>query len=255
MDVEGRRVLQPKPPQDPEPERFRGFSFALGLFCLVLSVYVFLKSPFFSLEQLEFEGVQHLQEAELVTQSQLQLGTNIFAADLRAVERRLAANPYVAKAVANRRLPNRIRIRIEERVPVASLVFGDQVVVLDEQARVLGPATAVHTALPVITVAGLDGPAAPAEPSVNDRVRIAVRVAAELEAQLPKIVSEIHVGTDGEMVLFTRELMMIVFGSLVEIDEKLQALRLVLDRVYERGMAAAAIDLRVPSNPVVRQKR
>jgi len=55
--------------------------------------------------------------------SEIDLKGTIFEVDLKAVERRLSERPEVIRVAVKRRLPDSIEIKLEERVPVAWLLY------------------------------------------------------------------------------------------------------------------------------------
>jgi len=81
-------------------------------------------SPTFAVENLVFEGVRHADPSELARQSGIELGDNIFDADILAAERALAANPWVRRVSIERDYPRTVVVRVVEHEPVALADLG-----------------------------------------------------------------------------------------------------------------------------------
>lgn len=99
-------------------------------------VYALLTSPVFLVKRITLEGNTHLQE-ESLRSYEGQLTSNIFRLNLGEIRRDLLQEPYVKHAFLRRELPDRIYIRIEERVPYAMLRMKKQRVLVDREGRLL----------------------------------------------------------------------------------------------------------------------
>ncbi|NRA02520.1 MAG: FtsQ-type POTRA domain-containing protein [Myxococcales bacterium] len=75
----------------------------------------------FLLKRIVFRGLDSLEGRALVELAELRPDVPLVDLDATAVERRLEAHPRVASALALRLPPNRLIVRVEERVPVAAL--------------------------------------------------------------------------------------------------------------------------------------
>ncbi len=114
----------------------RRFLPTLALVILIGGVTVggrhyFSHSPHFALRALHFSGMQNATDEKLSTRAQLRLGGNLFAIDLRQLERRLGDEPWVKNARAHVELPSTIAVEIEERraaclVALGSLYLADE---------------------------------------------------------------------------------------------------------------------------------
>lgn len=85
------------------------------------AAFMFLRSPYFYVTQVEVHGLRTVSAAEIVAWSGIGSGVLIWAVEPAAVARRVEGHPAVAGAWVTRRWPNRIRIDILERDPVAAI--------------------------------------------------------------------------------------------------------------------------------------
>jgi len=149
---------------------------------------------------IQSSGLSEVNRAEVLPIFGEDIGRNIFFVPLSERRKQLEAIPWVQQATVMRFLPDRISVNIIERTPVALVMQGNQVELVDADGVILSmpPAMMVqhHYSFPVIHgINAKDSPAA-------RRARMAVyqRFAAELEQggqHLLEQVSEIDL-TDPE---------------------------------------------------------
>ena len=123
---------------------------ALSALCLV-GYRSLLRSPLLQVTRIQVNGCQHLDPQAVIQQAGIPSGTNILSLDLDGVKKRLTQHSWIAAAAISREIPDRIRIEIEERKPVA-LVKGHQFYLADQQGACFARAVpSEHTGLPIIT--------------------------------------------------------------------------------------------------------
>jgi cell division protein FtsQ len=126
---------------------------ALSTLCLA-GYRALLSSPLLQVTRILVNGCQQLEPQAVIQQAEIPSGVNILALDLDGVRKRLTQHPWIAAAMISREIPDRIRIEIEERKPVA-LVKGHQFYLADQQGACFAKAApSEHAGLPIIT--GLD---------------------------------------------------------------------------------------------------
>lgn len=126
---------------------------ALSALCLV-GYRGLLSSPLLQVTRIQVNGCQQLDPQAVIQQAEIPSGVNILSLDLDGVRNRLTQHPWIAAAAISREIPDRIRIEIEERKPVA-LVKGHQFYLADQQGDCFARAApSEHAGLPIIT--GLD---------------------------------------------------------------------------------------------------
>ncbi|MGB0386907.1 MAG: cell division protein FtsQ/DivIB [Ardenticatenaceae bacterium] len=93
-------------------------SWFVALWIFVILLYVAFGTTWFYIYDIEVEGVQRLTKEEIYNHSKLE-GWSMFWLNTEAVARLVEQEPWVADAQVSPLLPNGVRIRIDERVPVA----------------------------------------------------------------------------------------------------------------------------------------
>ena len=82
------------------------------------------QSAYFETRTIAVEGNWRLSSDAILKAAGLKLHDNILSLNLKAVRYRLLSNPWISSAEVERRLPDTIRVRIRERVPIAILDLG-----------------------------------------------------------------------------------------------------------------------------------
>jgi len=116
---------------------------AITLACGVVfgaAAYFLLFSPrvaLASLDQVEITGNRFVPASAVTAVFEPDLGRSILRIPLDARREELDAMPWVASVVLQRVLPNRIRVELTERVPIAFLRLPDDLALIDAQGVIL----------------------------------------------------------------------------------------------------------------------
>ena len=151
-----------------------------------------LTDPGFTLSRdnrsaLTIEGISHTSRAKVLRVFAADFGHSIFSVPLAERRRRLLAIDWVRDASVSRLWPDRLVVRIRERVPVAFINYRSGVMLVDADGVLLEPAMASDLAYPVLS--GMRE--SESEESRRDRVHSLVRVQEELGADF-KNISEVN---------------------------------------------------------------
>lgn len=128
------------------------------------------------------DGRRNAPPEELRRALGVQLGDSMLAFSPQAARERLERNAWVASATVERRLPNTILVRIEERQPYAIWQNGGVMWVVDRAGNRVSPNIDAFGLLPWVVGAGANEHAARmvellrAEPDLRDRTDALVRV-------------------------------------------------------------------------------
>jgi len=89
----------------------------------------------FAIRQVVVEGNQRLEDIDVRRAAGIQIGSNAFEVSIEDARNQLLLHPWVKEATIVRKLPNRIRIGVVERSPVA-LVALDQLYLVSREGSV-----------------------------------------------------------------------------------------------------------------------
>jgi cell division protein FtsQ len=92
------------------------------------------RAPQFALKAVSFSGLRHAQQADLLRLAGLGVGQNLFELESGAIERAMAAHPWVDEVRVARRFPCSLSVSVKERDPVALVALGDLYLV-DSEGR------------------------------------------------------------------------------------------------------------------------
>ena len=133
-----------------------GMAFAFLSLSFVCVYRALLSSPLLRVTRIQVSGCQRLAPQTVIEQAGIPSGVNILSLDLRDVSHRLTNHPWIAAALNSREIPDRIRIEIEERQPVA-LVKGHQFYLMDSKGACFTHAVpSEHPGLPIINGTNLE---------------------------------------------------------------------------------------------------
>ena len=220
------------------------------LISLATGGWALARSSLFALDGIEVKGNTILSRAEVVQASGLRAGQSMLSLHADRVRARIGRMPLVREVSVVRVPTNRLRITVVERAASFVLETAESRWYLDGDATLLGEITGTIPTLPTIRLQ------APLTVDTGDRARTpalldALRLWSALPDSLKAARSTIDATVPAGLTL-ERPDYDIKFGTLDRMQEKLQAIRLVLDRVRRSHDRVLALDVRSPSRPAAR---
>lgn len=215
----------------------------LGLPYLVLQGYSHtMQSEFFQVNYLDVEGLHYLEERELLEAAERIAGENILNVDPRRIESAMSGLPFVRSVNVERRLPDRLRVTIEEYQP-AALIADEGIWLADNRGEVFLAMDSAHSLeglweLPLVT--GITR-AELVEDEGRERLLEALSVwdlyhAMDLEKQ--HRLSELHLDAGLGLSLVTAETGTEIRLGWGRWQERLEKLKAVQGSLIRRGMDA-----------------
>jgi len=95
-----------------------------GFFILVHDLLT--QSDYFSVRQLNIEGMRRLTREQVARQAGVHTGINVLSANLTLARKRLLAHPWIAEAEVSREIPNGLTIVVKEHTALAAVSFGEK---------------------------------------------------------------------------------------------------------------------------------
>ena len=128
-------------------------AFAFGCLALFLRFYIIWiqNSDTFRVQKIEVEGNELIPAEELATDGGVERNINIWSLDLVDVTQQMKEHVYVSDVHIQRKLPNEIKVEVEEKNPVALLNYKGKLYCLDPEGLVLPSAPNKVYDLPVIS--------------------------------------------------------------------------------------------------------
>ena len=209
-------------------------------------------SDAFALRTVHFSGLVHAREPDLFHRSGLRIGENLLLADLSRAARAIQADPWVASARLERRLPGEGVASIAEHRPAALVELGG-LYVLDDEGRLFKRAVADDGLdLPILT--GISRQAwVDRKPDLQLRLFAALHLLDTWQASGLSLgtVSEIRLEDGGGFTVFAHDggaVQEVRLGA-GDVSLKLQRLAQMRAALARRGERAERIDLDNPARP------
>ena len=112
-------------------------------FTIICAAMIFGMSVFFRVNHIDISGNKSYNSDEVIAASGIELGDNLFFINRQAATARaLKRLPYIETVQIERRLPNRIVIKITESTALAYVKTEGSYIALDHNAKVLGEISA-----------------------------------------------------------------------------------------------------------------
>jgi cell division protein FtsQ len=206
-----------------------------------------LGSSVFRLDSVSLKGNRYLLDSQVLRIAGVEKGTCGLRYDTQKIQSRLEKHPRIKSATVKKLLWKKLYIRVEERTPFV-LVDAQKLLEMDEGGVVFEPVDpAVLPDLPVIT--GLDGKRIrPGDTLKGDQIGQAIALLQRLrdpEVNLYGQISEVNLRRDGSIVLVAMESgVPVILGSEDVSKRKLQALRVAMADMQQRGLLPSSVDLR-----------
>lgn len=182
-------------------------------------------------------GTTTLTKGEVRRAAAVPTGGPLLRADLARVQRRVAALAAVRSVDVSREWPSKIRIQVEERVPIAVIEIGGQLHALDSHGVVFSSFLHAPQGLPkVSTPAGTDAAA----------LEQAADVVAALPSSLAAKVDHVEVVSVDEVSLALGSGQTVRWGSAADSDIKAE----VLAALMKARPEVKTYDVSVPGQPV-----
>lgn len=109
-----------------------------------------MTSPIFNIKNIEITNNNQISNETIISLSELKIEENIFKYKTSDVIKNIKENPYVENVKIHRKLPNTVKIEIEERIPKYSVDFMGKYVYINTQGFLLEISEDNSKGLPII---------------------------------------------------------------------------------------------------------
>ncbi|MFT4627605.1 MAG: hypothetical protein ACI8PZ_006291 [Myxococcota bacterium] len=201
---------------------------------------------------MEFHGMHEADVGALRHLADVHRGARTWEVDVGAIARSVERHPWVREATAEISWPDTVRVRVQERQPVALLLRGERLHYVDQEGVAFLQADLNQADLPVIS--GIDDDLAALHPSLPSlAVRSALHLAATLDTEglvpLDQL-SGIHFSRSRGLTV-TAGRSRLVFG-LDDLDRQTARLEDLLDRGVVRLDVPFHVDLAPKTVAIIR---
>jgi cell division protein FtsQ len=220
---------------------------------LVLGLYGFLHSPFFTVESIQANGSSYAVET-LAELAGIEKGTSLFRLDVDMAMRRLEQEPIISRAIVRRHLPDTVYIEVQERTPIAMVPSGSGFWGVAVDGTVLGRIDVGGISLPIIS--GVDSQTLVVGSSNVSELVMASSIIEGLPRAVRNSISEVNVRNRDGLKVISRNLVEFQLGGPGNLAQKLEVVAAFLPRLESVPLPAyTVIDVSNPKRPVVRKLR
>jgi cell division protein FtsQ len=203
-----------------------------------------LEDPFFEAKKVEIEGCRRIPEKTILSLAGIEGAPNLFTLSLKEVTGRVEAHPWVEIVRVRKIFPDRVRIQIEERRPMAILQL-DEPYYIDSKGVIfskVGDRDGYD--FPFLT--GLNRGAFDKDPAaakhlINKALEL-LRIVDQKKIPPMEEISEVRMEKAFGIRCFTQAEGVEVRMGWDSFGEKLRRLSLVWSDLQKRGVAAESID-------------
>jgi cell division protein FtsQ len=243
-------VISKPPNAEPPSRRRRVVVWVLavaGVIGLLVGGVVVSRSSMLHARAIEVLGASQRSDEQVVDGAGVSLATNVLWLDEGVVERRLEADPWIARADVRVALPWTIEIEVRERAPVAVATDGLREVLVAGDGTSLGAPAETVRGLPRIRLspsAALGGTFPSPRPA-------AIAIGA-MRPRLRAEVATVTVLVDGTLEVRLEGGVSVRYGGAEEAVRKAAVLGRILGWARREGETLTAVNVVAPGHPSVR---
>lgn len=203
------------------------------------------------------EGNRIVSSSEILALAAIPKNQKLYEVDLNQARKRIQANQFIRAVSVSREVPDRISIAVDERVPVAAIP-GERMLYVDSEGMILPPAHSEFIFdLPVLTGAIASAECVPGKRVTSEVLREALQIvvtAQKIGDDFYRLISEVHIGPEHSIELFTSESgVPVLFGRGDAAGKMVKLEAFWREFVSQRGAGELRyIDLRFEGQVVVR---
>ncbi len=222
-----------------------------------LAVRMLFESGYFGVEQIRIMNLKRLNSEEIVAESDIRGGDNIFKLNLEMISKKIEENPWVARAEIERIFPREVVIRVTEREERA-IINLNYLYYVDNQGEIFKQLSARDRLdYPVIT--GLDREYFLKQPEKAEALLLkAVNLLDMLATNTIFTVdhiSEIHIDLKAGFILTTNQSGIPVMLGHDRFRQKLARLEKIYHEIEPKLASLKGIDLNVADRVIVQMNR
>lgn len=220
----------------------------VALTLMIAAVWGAFWSPLLDVARVDVVGARHTDAADVRGAADVG-GHNLLLLSTGDVAAAVESLPWVSDADVQRRLPDSVRVKIEERRAAMVVTVAAGTWTIDGSGHVLEEG-AVSRRLPTLTGAVIPAPDA-GETLDGPEIRAALTVWRSLPRKIKSKVASVVAPSKVRIALILRDGTMIRYGGADRLKAKNEVVAALLRRLDAEGRSATYIDVSVPASPAV----
>jgi len=228
----------------------------IGFFLLLTYV---LNLPIFEIKEVVVNGTKMLSSEDVKALAGVPLSENLFFANLSRAKDNLQKIPPIKKAKFYRIPPATILINIEERLPMAAIVFSNNTIIIDDEGFILNRMLNLSlnitnlTELPVII--GMRQQDVFQKEKINlQAAKVLADIIKKLSPYLKYRSMQVDLGNLNNISFMLDDLLKVKLGDERKMAKKMAVFEALLTQVAGKWSKVEYIDVRYPDFPVIKYK-
>ncbi|RQD66914.1 MAG: FtsQ-type POTRA domain-containing protein [Tindallia sp. MSAO_Bac2] len=220
--------------------------------------YIVFESPLFIVKNIDIQGLNQIEEHEVMKYSGLKKGENLYKVRTGQAEDMIVKHPYIRESEVQRKGFSSIKIVVREREEYAIIPYMGSYIYLDKDQVVLRVSDGVlDENLSIVTGVEFESfrigkPVQAKNQQILDSA-YEILIAAQ-EAEMMDHISEIHITGNHEVRLITFNRIEVLMGQIEEPAYSVLALKEALITLHTRNMENVILDMRHKDHITVRPR-
>lgn len=215
--------------------------------CILATLYYWLL-----IQRIEVEGNTTIPRADVLSQAGINVGEHILLVNTGEARARLLENPLIQDATIQRVYPDKLRIIIQEREPIAAIVGGGSYAIIDAEGYVISIEKSPGDLLEVYGMGSTGF-------QINQRLGESGDFYSNILLSVIEALSQAGIAEDMQSLDMTQPLSVnleskdgytIHLGQTEDLLDKLANLPAIIQQLEEMGLQGGTIDLAVQGDPV-----
>lgn len=208
---------------------------AILVILLTAGITLFLRSSYFSIQNIKIEGLQQIPQVEIERLTSSAKGQNLVLADQESLRKKVTLHPLVKSVQFKRQFPSTLIIQVTERAPVALIVVPNGVVKVDENGVFLQRSEGwPDKSYPVINGVDIPDTAGPGQELKLPNLTTALLLVREAPSELLPLIGEVFVNPIQQITIYLTSGVEVRLGQAQDWKDKLDVLnQLLKDNGYK----------------------
>lgn len=235
--------------------KIRFFIILLVIFSLITFYFIAFKTNIFSLKNIIVEGNEIVLEEDILNTSTLTMGANLLSVKKNKIEKNIKSLSYIESVEIEKEYPSNIRIRIKERKKAMQINLADSYQLVDVKGYILENSDQIDPELPQV-INLYQKPIGEKENIFkslgNEPLEIYFKSLEEVS--LLNKMHTINFENEENVVMSTKEGIVVDFGDLDSVEYKVKLLNEVMADLREKNIGYQKIIMNKGSNPIIIRK-
>ncbi len=226
------------------------FVFLIFLF-FSLSFILANKFGYFNIASIEVVGNSRLEKEDIISETGIYKGQNIFKAKLRPGEKNLSKLTYIEEVKIQRKFPKNILISVHERKALGQIEENQKFIIIDDKAFILEVLDEESQALTRITGLEIDNNQ-PGQSLINDsKDNFYYFYNSGNSLGVIDKIKDLNLTNYEEIEFTLKNGIFVAFGNLYNVEYKWNILNEVLKDISDKSLSVKMILMNKGDNPVI----